>query len=354
MTTPQYPLYPQPQPTPLPEMAPGSVPGKGRTYMEAGPSVGIILFCIFYFLGFGYLIVLGILTLIADPTETFGVIIICLCIAFLLPVILLLPNANGIYENGLQTSKPLILRMVGKPSFIRYEDLLAVYPAVFSSSAQLATPQAGWYHPSGIVGNRYSESAAAFGHVFGQLLADSGQRTGLAFETTNGRSVLALSFPGDRRSPYQQMMQYVQYSMGVRNLPLVRKPLRLTDEELAQTFNDSGDIPFKWYFITAALALGLPFLVMIVTALILLAVQPNLGDLTGPLMILMICVSTVVFVGIYMYKEAKRNNAKTRLYYYYASQPPENTYAQQAPAQSYAQAPVEPEPTEKIWDPSLR
>jgi hypothetical protein len=91
---------------------------------------------------------------------------------------------------------------------------------------------------------------------------------------------------------------------------------------------------------------------MIVTALILLAVQPNLGDLTGPLMILMICVSTVVFVAIYMYKEANRNNAKTRLYYYYASQPPENTNAQQAPAQSYSQAPVEPEPTEKIWDPS--
>ncbi len=199
---------------------------------------------------------------------------------------------------------------------------------------------------------RYGEGAAAFGYVFGKLLTDSGQRNGLGVETAEGRFVLTIAYTGDNRVPYQQMMPFMQYSMGVRNLPLVRKPLRLSDQELADTFNDSGDIPLKWYILAAGLALGLPFLVMIIMAGIILATQPTLSEWNVPLIIAMVILSTVLFVVIYQYKQTKSNNAKTRLYYYYASQPPEAAVTQESSAQSYAQAPVETEPTEKIWDPS--
>jgi len=354
MTMPQYPQYPKPQPTPMPEVAPGSVPGKGRTYIEAGPGALLILFCIFYFLGFGYMLALGIFYVIADPSETFGFIAIGICLAFLLPVIFLLPNFNGIYENGIKVSRPLILRLLGKHAFFKYEDILAVYPAVFSSSAQLASPQPGWYHPVGYNWTKYGQGASAFGHVFGKLITDSGQRNGLAIETSEGRFILTLSSLGNSWSPYQQMMPYVQYSMGVRNLPLVRKPLRLSDQELADAFGEAVDIPFKWYVTAAFMALGMPFIVMIVAAGIILATQPRLSEWNVPIIIFAVIISTTFFVALYQGKTTKGNNAKNRINYYYASQPSQPTVAQETYYQAPAQAPIEEEPTEKIWDPSQR
>jgi len=333
----------------MPEMPPGSVPGKGRTFMEVGPGAFTILFCIFYFLGFGYLLVLGIASLIEYPTETFDAIMIGVALAFLLPVIFILPNTTGIYENGIRLSRPLILRLIGKHSFFKWEDILAVYPAVFTSSAQLATPQPGWYHPVGAYWTKYGQGAAAFGQVFGKLLTDRGTRNGLAIETAEGQFILTLGSQGDGRSPYYQMMPFVQYSMGVRNIPLIRKPLKLTDEELAAVFEESGDIPIKWYVTAATLALGLPFLLMFIMAGIILLVSPVPADWNVPLIISVVIISTTLFVTIYQYKTVKGNNAKNKLYYYYASLPPEPTAQPQVPS---FQPPAGSEPGEKIWDPS--
>jgi len=332
--------------------------------MTGGPGALTVIFLFLVFLIFGYILVLSVFTWAVNPGDPFGPVGTILSLGILIPIILLMKNTPGIYENGIKVARPLYARLSGKKAFFRYEDIHAVYPAVFETSAQMMSPQPGWdhAHPYGHY-SPYGHGAAAFGNAYGQMLADSGERTGLGVATDEGEFILTVCNAQDKRSPYVQMMDYVNWALSARNLKPVRVPLQITNEELEHLYVKARPIPFKWYAIAAGLALGLPFLILILSAGIVIATGNRFNEWAVPSILILITVSTIVFVGLYQAKTNSSIKARTRLNYYNLSQQyigqarsfsglgPVSVEAAQDPALDVN---VDISGGDELWDPSRR
>jgi hypothetical protein len=284
--------------------------------MATESSVGILIVEVLVVLGLGYFMVIGMFSFAIYHTQA-SAMLAFIPLAILLPIVLVMKSSGGIYENGIKVSRPLFVRLMGKHVFFRYEDIKAFYPAEFVTSAQMMTPRTGWDHSTyHYIGQPH---VAAFGEAYGEMLTDPGYRTGVGMATAEGEYILKQATPMANQSPYGQMMYYIKWAMGVRNLPLVKVPLQLSGLEFESLNADTRGMGFRWYAIVAALALGLPFIPLVI-AYIYVMVTGNKSLELVLFILLAITVSTIIFVAAYQYQDSKRIRAKNRLSYFQASQ----------------------------------
>jgi hypothetical protein len=295
--------------------APPPTAGTGRKLMATEYSVGILIVQILVILFVGYMFVIMLASLIVnrDQGSAMGVGI---TLAILLPILLIMQNSGGIYENGIKVSRPLFMRLMGKRVFYRYEDIYAFFPAMFVTSAQMMTPRG--YH--GHTGYYPGPNVRAFGEAYVEIVTDPGNRMGVGMATDEGEFILKQATALSNQSPYGQMMYFIQPCLNVRRLPLVRKPLELSQLELERLSADAAPLGLRAYMIIAALAFGLPFIPLIIVWIYVM-VTGNKSLLGVILVLVFITLSTVFFVAAYQYRDSKRLKATNRLNYYNASQP---------------------------------
>jgi hypothetical protein len=303
-------------PQPYPQyQAPPPTAGTGRNLMATEFNVAILIVQILVILFVGYLFVIGLFSFIVNHDQG-SAMMAGIAFAILLPIVLIMQNSGGIYENGIKVSRPLFMRLMGKRVFYRYEDIKAFFPAMFVTSAQMMTPRSNHSHPRYYPG----PDVRAFGEAYVEIVTDPGNRMGVGIATDQGEFILKQATALSNQSPYGQMMYYIQPCLNVRRLPNVRKPLELSQLELESLSADAAPLGLRAYMIIAALAFGLPFIPLIIVYIyVMLTGDKSL--LAVLLILLFITLSTVFFVAAYQYKETKRINATNRLNYYKASQP---------------------------------
>ena len=247
------------QGTPQPMPYAGPTPGKGRLLMATEFNAGILIVEILVVMGLGYIMVIGMASLAVN--HDFGSALMAFIpMAILLPIVLVMSNSGGVYENGVKVSRPLFMRLMGKKIFFRYEEVKAFYPAEYVTSAQMMEPRGTSYHTyrPGYV------NVSAFGEAYGSMLSDSGSRTSVGMATDEGEFILKPVTTFSNQSTFTTMMDYIRWAMGVRNLPMVRVPLELSSLELESLTVDSHGMSFRWYAIVSALAIGIPFIPLII------------------------------------------------------------------------------------------
>lgn len=288
----------------------GPSPGLGRKLAPLEYNAILLAIEILIVLGFGYLSLIGFASLVSYRTMS-NYMLALIPLAILIPIVLIMCNSPGIYENGVKISRPLLMRLLGKKVFYRYEEARAFYPAEYVTSAQMMEPRGsgyGHYHRPGAI------NVGSFGQAYGAMLTDSGSRTGIGMATDDGEFVLQPVGPSGG-----QGMEIIRWAMGVRNLPMVRVPLQMSALEREALEVDTHGLSFKWYAIVCALALGIPFIPLIIGYAWAIVTGSRSLDVVI-MMILAVIIGTAVFVGAYGYSDYKRTKARNRLSYYYVSQ----------------------------------
>jgi len=269
------------------------------------------------FMLFGYLSLVSI-GLLFSPGMMGGIVLSMVFIPLFFLVILMFHNKGGIYENGIMVSRPLYERLRGGKTFFQYEEILAFYAATYESSKGMFSMRVNWSRSSG--SSRSDRFESSYGRTVAAMTTDPGMRRSVAVVTDEGTFIIHGMKDEDIRSDfYQEMMNLIRRSLGQRGLPLVRVPLQLTDEEVAALQKEAAPIPWSWFSQCISMAVSLPLTIIGVAYALFLITHKNLGDATGPLLILAVLLSTVIFVIYYQRHVGRTLKAVNRLQYYKAS-----------------------------------
>jgi hypothetical protein len=269
---------------------------------------------------FGFGLAIGLSILWAHPEVIGGYCCSIISLIVMAGCILFYRNPGAIYDNGVIVPRYMYERMVGRPLFYRYEDLLAVYPAMFVSASDFFTIKAiNAASPYRYVSRFPRASMAA------ALLRDSGKRWGVGIETKDGSHVL-YSMPTvqtraqARQGQFPLMMQNIQYYMDQKGLPLIRKPLMLSEEEVKRYTKEAEPIPFHMMLIAVMMGMALPLVILIGGYLLIVLFGFDYGEWNAPMLMAAVVIGTLAFVAAFQNRTNRLVRASNKMTYYMMSQ----------------------------------